>query len=49
MDFFSQTPKWFRLQAILHYSTGSVKLTTKKGPGFCYVAPSLPVRAFLVK
>ena len=24
-------------------SAGSVKSTTKKGPGYCYVAPSLPI------
>ena len=39
--------KIFRLHAILHDSAGSVKSTTTKGPGYCYVAPSLPSSCFL--
>ena len=39
--------KIFRPHAILHDSAGSVKSTTKKGPGYCYLAPSLPSSCFL--
>ena len=39
--------KIFRPHSILHDSAGSVKSTTKKGPGYCYVAPSLPSSCFL--
>ena len=48
MDYFFANSKIFRLHAILHDSAGSVKSSTKKGPGYCYVAPSLPVHAFSV-
>ena len=47
MDYFFANSKVFRLHAILHDSAGSVKSTTKKGPGYCYVAPSLPSSCFL--
>ena len=47
MDYFFAKSKIFRLHAILHDSAGSVKSTTTKGPGFCYVAPSLPSSCFL--
>ena len=47
MDNFFANSKFFRLHAILHDSAGSVKFTTKKGPGYCYVAPSLPSSCFL--
>ena len=47
MDYFFANSKIFRLHAILHDSAGSVKSTTKKGPGYCYVAPSLPNLCFL--
>ena len=42
MDYFFANSKIFRLHAILHDSGGSVKSTTKNGPGYCYVAPSDP-------
>ena len=45
VNFFANS-KIFRL-AILHDSAGSVKSTTKKGPGYCSVAPSLPSSCFL--
>ena len=44
---FFANSKIFRLHAVLHESAGSVKSTTKKGPGYCYVAPSLPSSNFL--
>ena len=47
MDIFFANPKIFRLHAILHGSAGSVKSTTKKGPGCCYVPPGLPSSCFL--
>ena len=47
MDYFFANSKIFRLHAILHDSAGSVKSITKKGPGYCYVAPSLPSSCFL--
>ena len=47
MDYFFAKSKIFSLHAILHDSAGSVKYTTKKGPGYCYVAPSLPNSCFL--
>ena len=43
---FLQKSKTFRLPAFLLYA-GSVKSTTKKCPGFCYVASSLPSSCFL--
>ena len=48
MDYFFAKSKIFRLHAILHDSAGSVKSTTKKGPGYRYVAPCLPSSCFLV-
>ena len=47
MDYFFANSKIFRLHSILHDSAGSVKSTTKKGPAYCYVAPSLPSSCFL--
>ena len=47
MDYFFAKSKIFRLHAILHDSAGSVKSTTTKVPGYCYVAPSLPSSCFL--
>ena len=47
MDYFFANFKLFRLHAILHNSAGSVKSTTQKGPGYCYVAPSFPSSCFL--
>ena len=47
MDYFFANSKIFRLHEILHDSAGSVKSTTNKGPGYCYVAPSLPSSCFL--
>ena len=47
MDYFFANYKIFRLHAVLHDSAGPVKTTTKKGPGYCYVAPSLPRSCFL--
>ena len=47
MDYFFANSKIFRLHAILHDSAGFVKSTTKKGPGYCYVAPSLHSSCFL--
>ena len=44
--FFAKS-KILRLHAIIHDSAGSVKFTTKKGPGYCYVAPGLPSACFL--
>ena len=37
----------FRIHAIPHDSAGSVKSTTRKGPGYCYVATSLPSSCIL--
>ena len=45
--YFFANSKTFRLYAILHGSAGSVKSTTKKGPGYNSVAPSLPSSCFL--
>ena len=47
MDYFFANSKFFRLHAILHDSAGSFKSTTKKAPGYGYVAPSLPSLCFL--
>ena len=47
MEYFFAKSKIFRLHAILHDSAGSVKSTAKKGPRYCYVAPSLPSSCFL--
>ena len=47
MDYFFANSKIFRLRANLHDSAGSVKSTTKKSPGYCYVAPKLPSSCFL--
>ena len=46
MDYFFANSKIFRLLAVLHDSAGSVKSTTKKGRGYCFVAPSLPSSCF---
>ena len=48
MNYFFANSKIFRLYATLHDSAGSVKSTTKIGPGFCYVAPSLPSSCFVI-
>ena len=47
MDYSFANSKVFRLHAILHDSAGSAITTTKKRPGYCYVAPSLPSSCFL--
>ena len=47
MDYFFANSKFFRLNAVLLDSAGSVKSTMKKGPGYHYVAPSLPSLCFL--
>ena len=47
MEYFFAKSKMFRLHAILHDCAGSVKTITIKGPGYCYVAPSLPSSRFL--
>ena len=47
MDYFFANSKIFRVHAVLHDSAGSVKSTTKRGPGYCYFAPSLPSSNFL--
>ena len=39
--------KIFRLHAILHDATGSVKSTTHKGPGYCCILPRFPSSCFL--
>ena len=39
--------KIFRLHAILHDAVESVKSTTNKGPGYCYVLPRFPSSCFL--
>ena len=39
MEYFFANSKMFRLHAFLHVSAGSVKFSTKKRPGYCYVAP----------
>ena len=41
MDYLFANSKISRLHAILHDSTGSVKPTTQKGPGYCYVTSLL--------
>ena len=38
--------KVFRIQAFLHDAAGSVKSTTYKGPGYCYVLPRFPSFCF---
>ena len=47
MDYFFANSQIFRLDAILLDSAGCVKSTPKKGPGYCYVAPSLSSSCFL--
>ena len=37
MDYFFANSKIFTLHAFLHDSAGSVKSTTIRGPGYCYV------------
>ena len=44
---FFANSKEFRLHAILHDAAGSVKSTTHKGPGYCYVLPRDPCSCFL--
>ena len=39
--------KVFKLHAILHDAAGSVKSTTYKGPGYCYLLPRFPSSCFL--
>lgn len=34
--------KIFRLHAVLHDACGAVRITTGKGPGYCYMYPSIP-------
>ena len=46
MDYFFANSKIFRLHAILHDAAESVKSTTYKGPGYCYVLPRLPSSLF---
>ena len=46
MDYFFANSKVFRLHALQHDSAGSVKSTTKRSHGYCYVAPSLPSSCF---
>ena len=47
MDYFFANSKNFRLHAILHNSAESVKSTTHKGPGYCYVLPRFSSSRFL--
>ena len=47
IDYFFANSKIFTLHAILHDAAGSVKSTTCKGPGYCYVLPSFPSSCFL--
>ena len=44
---FFAVSKIFRLHAILHDAAGSVKYTTYKGPGYCYILPRFPSTCFL--
>ena len=37
----------FANSKVLHDAAGSVKSTTCKGPGYCYVLPSIPSSCFL--
>ena len=46
-DYFLANSKKLRLHAILHDAAGSVKSTTHKGPGYCYVLPRFPSSCFL--
>ena len=48
IDYFLEIQKLFRLHAIVHDATGSVKTTTYKGPGYCYVLPTFPSSCFLL-
>ena len=47
MDYFFANSKIFRLQAVLNDATGSVKSTSHKGPGYCYVLDRFPSSCFL--
>ena len=47
MDYIFTNSKFFRLHAILPDAAGSVKSTTYKGAGFCYVLPRFPSSCFL--
>ena len=46
MDYFFANSKFFRIHAFLHDAAGSVKSTTYKGPGYCYVLPGFPSFCF---
>ena len=46
IDYFFANSKIFRLHAILYDEAGSVKSTTYKGPGYCYVLPRFPSSCF---
>ena len=46
MDYFFAKSKVFKLLAKLHDAAGSVKSTTYKGPGYCYVLPRFPSFCF---
>ena len=39
--------KSFQNSCILHDAAGSVKSTTYKGPGYCYLLPKFPSSSFL--
>ena len=47
MDYLFANSKMFRLHAILHDAVESVKSTTNKGLGYCYVLPRFPSSCFL--
>ena len=47
LDFFFARLKVFRLHSILPDSAGAVKVTTNKGPGYCYMLPNFPSSCFL--
>ena len=48
MEYFFVSSTIFRLQAVLHDAAESVKSTTQKGPGYCYVLPRILALVFLV-
>ena len=45
--YFFANSEIFRLHAILHDAARSVKFTTYKGPGYCYVLSRFPKPCFL--
>ena len=47
MDYHCANSKFFRLHAILNDAAGSVRSTTYKGPGYCYVLSRFPNSCFL--